>query len=289
MALDASICLTDFQHTKFVFEVCQLTLPSCLQKPETEAKNGAKEAEDTPQIGAQQPETTAQNGVRAPDPIGDDNGANNAVNTTAVGPEETPNFTTEQDARLLEMKADGKSTWKQIAAELSKSPNDLKKRFKELKAGGNADRGGEGGDKEEGGGGDKDEGGGDGKSGGEGGGDNEEGGNERKGGGGGDVVDEGTGKKKKDRKGKGKEKAVNVNKSGPVGETGAEPAFTLSEWRELTRDDEFSPEELQILADLVKKDREREWLRIASGFYDKTGRRVHEDDIKEKFAELKVN
>lgn len=282
-----------------------LTFISHLQKPETTAKNAEKHPEATSQNGAKPVEVTAQNGTKEPEAIteppaadknggqgGSDDKANNKADP-AVGPNGDPDFTPEQDTKLLEMKADGKSTWKQIAAELSKPPHELKKRFKELKAGDNAGGGGNGGNKEEDGGhgkageggGHKEEDGGNGLGGREGEGSKEKQG-DGKNGGGGSAVDEGSFKKEKGNKEK---KDANVKKNKVERHDGAEPAFTLPQWRDLAQDDLFSLEELQILWNLVKKDKEKEWLRIASGFYDKTGRRVHGDDIRERFAELKIS
>jgi DUF1680 family protein len=51
-------------------------------------------------------------------------------------------------------------------------------------------------------------------------------------------------------------------------------------------DDIFSFGELQCLSELITQDGRQRWLRIASRFADRTGRRVHPEDIREKFAAL---
>lgn len=54
----------------------------------------------------------------------------------------------------------------------------------------------------------------------------------------------------------------------------------------LQEDELFSFGELQCLSELIARDRDYTWDRVASAFADRTGRRVHEDDIRDKFAEL---
>ena len=175
------------------------------------------------------------------------------------------------------MKADGKSTWKQIATELGKSPNELKKRFKELKANDNIPNIEAGGNKEQQGGAEAEAGGGEAE---------ENGGGDE--GGGEDANEVEVPDKKKDKGDKGK-KSKSGNRDGVGRGSRAGPAFTLPQWKELTQDDLFSFEELQMLSELVRKNKNKGWLRIASQFYDRTGRRVHEDDIKERFVDLTMN
>lgn len=62
--------------------------------------------------------------------------------------------------------------------------------------------------------------------------------------------------------------------------------FTMGEWMTLQEDDLFSFGELQCLSELIMRDENQRWLRIASLFADKTGRKVHADDIREKFVEI---
>ncbi|KAK3112822.1 hypothetical protein LTR53_010503 [Teratosphaeriaceae sp. CCFEE 6253] len=65
-----------------------------------------------------------------------------------------------------------------------------------------------------------------------------------------------------------------------------EARFTMNEWITLQEDSLFSFGELQCLSELIMKDQNQPWLRIAGSFYDRTGRRVHPDDIREKFEEM---
>jgi len=73
---------------------------------------------------------------------------------------------------------------------------------------------------------------------------------------------------------------------GSVRSTRSSVKFSIREWRTLQEDEFFTFEELQLLCQLIGKDGGRSWLRIASAFHDKTGRRVHPDDIREKFKAL---
>jgi hypothetical protein len=65
-----------------------------------------------------------------------------------------------------------------------------------------------------------------------------------------------------------------------------EPRFTLNQWRYLHEDDMFSFGELQCLCEIALRDENQRWLRIASIFRDKTGRAIHPEDIRAKFAEM---
>ncbi|KAK5678247.1 hypothetical protein LTS10_009417 [Elasticomyces elasticus] len=67
---------------------------------------------------------------------------------------------------------------------------------------------------------------------------------------------------------------------------GGEARFTMNEWLTLQEDSLFSFGELQCLSELIMRDQNQTWLRIAATFYDKTGIRVHPDDIREKFEEM---
>ena len=62
--------------------------------------------------------------------------------------------------------------------------------------------------------------------------------------------------------------------------------FTMNEWQTLQEDSLFSFGELQCLSELIMRDQSQTWLRIAAAFYDKTGRRVHPEDIREKFESM---
>jgi hypothetical protein len=60
----------------------------------------------------------------------------------------------------------------------------------------------------------------------------------------------------------------------------------MSEWITLQEDDEFTFRELQFLSELIGKYPDWSWLQIASRFADKMGRRVHPEDIREKFLQM---
>ncbi|TKA69365.1 hypothetical protein B0A55_06157 [Friedmanniomyces simplex] len=91
-----------------------------------------------------------------------------------------------------------------------------------------------------------------------------------------------------------KEKAKEKSKPAAAAKTpskagsahGGEARFTMIEWLTLQEDSLFSFGELQCLSELIMRDQNQTWLRIAAAFYDKTGRRVHPDDIREKFEEM---
>lgn len=53
---------------------------------------------------------------------------------------------------------------------------------------------------------------------------------------------------------------------------------------ELVEDDIFSADELILLSRLLHRDQRDIWPRIASAFFDKTGRKIHPLDIKEKLT-----
>lgn len=75
-------------------------------------------------------------------------------------------------------------------------------------------------------------------------------------------------------------------KAPSVAGSNGQARFTMHEWMTLQEDDFFSFGELQCLSELMLRDERQRWLRVASAFYDKTGRRVHPEDIREKFAEM---
>ncbi|PPJ56385.1 hypothetical protein CBER1_00750 [Cercospora berteroae] len=74
--------------------------------------------------------------------------------------------------------------------------------------------------------------------------------------------------------------------AGSVRSTRSSVKFSIREWRALQEDDFFSFDELRLLCQLIGKHGDASWLGIASAFHDKTGRRVHPDDIREKFEAI---
>jgi hypothetical protein len=67
-----------------------------------------------------------------------------------------------------------------------------------------------------------------------------------------------------------------------------EARFTMNDWLTLHEDDIFSFGELQCLSELIAKDMNQGWQRVAAKFFDLTGRRVHPDDVREKFESMAV-
>ena len=70
--------------------------------------------------------------------------------------------------------------------------------------------------------------------------------------------------------------------------TTVEARFTMNDWLTLQEDDIFSFGELQCLSELIAKDVNQGWHRVAARFFDLTGRRVHPDDVREKFESMAV-
>lgn len=162
-------------------------------------------------------------------------------------------WTAEEDAKLKEMKEGGK-TWAEITAELGRHKGELTKRWKEIQNAGDGDV-------------KKQDSKGDNK-----------GGQDRQ-------------HHKKDKRADKKEEAPAKAPSKAPSKSGSrhsngEARFTMGEWRTLQEDELFSFGELQCLSELLMLDERQRWLRIASMFADKTGRRVHQDDIKDKFEEM---
>ncbi|KAI9862466.1 MAG: hypothetical protein M1813_004317 [Trichoglossum hirsutum] len=52
----------------------------------------------------------------------------------------------------------------------------------------------------------------------------------------------------------------------------------------LQADEDWSKDELVLLLNIAKRYEETKWLYIASRFYDKTGRRVTAEEVKEKLG-----
>ncbi|KAI5205430.1 hypothetical protein E4T39_03027 [Aureobasidium subglaciale] len=66
----------------------------------------------------------------------------------------------------------------------------------------------------------------------------------------------------------------------------AHTAYTIKTMPSLAEDDMFSFGELQALSELIAKDMEGMWQRVAAAFFGMTGRRVAAKDIREKFSGL---
>ncbi|PNS19797.1 Transcription factor RAX1 [Sphaceloma murrayae] len=199
-------------------------------------------------------------------------------------------WTPEQDAKLIEMKQASK-TWKEISEELGKHTGALRTRWKEI----NPDKKGETpapapapaatGEKEAN---DKKD-----KKPVE---DKKDGNNDN------DTKQQNQGKKGKKIKHQKQDNTethfaafqngiptppASVKSKGSHGQKD-EPKLSLDALAALLDEDAnyFSTSELRDLYGLLRDDEEEKWLRIASEFYDLTGRRIHEDDIKAKVQRL---
>lgn len=169
-------------------------------------------------------------------------------------------WTAKDDAKLKKMKADGK-TWAEICAEFKCAKKVCQNRWKELEK---ADGGGEAETKAN------------------------------------DSKARATVNEGKRQKAKAKAKADNENMTKPAqnekkrqkppsragSKDDGEARFTMNEWITLQEDDMFSFGELQCLSELIAKDNRQSWLRVAGAFFDLTGRRVHPDDIRDKFQQM---
>ena len=193
-------------------------------------------------------------------------------------------LTPEEDEKLKELKAKTPIVpWKDIAAEMGKPQNVLREHWKVI----NPDKaGGDGGDK-------NGEGGGDGKK--------------KNGGNGGEKKEDAKpadekkdeepkkltkaqkraakqeGNTKQQEAAKAEEKTASKPASKSGSKTGSEARFTMNEWVTLQEDDLFSFGELQLLSELIAQYDTGRWQMVASRFFDKTGRRVHADDVRDKF------
>lgn len=193
-------------------------------------------------------------------------------------------WTPEEDAKLKALKGEGK-TWRQIGEEMGRGKAALQVRWKEIGgAGGNAG-GNDQGKKNDGAAksgseqGKKDEAakGGEGKK--------QEGKQE---------VEGKQGKKNKVGKGGGdnqgveekKEQSVAKNESLKAADAHQETRFTMGDWLVLQEDDLFSFGELQCLSELIAKDCDQSWQRISANFFNLTGRRIHPNDVREKFESM---
>ena len=171
-------------------------------------------------------------------------------------------FTDDEDATLKRMK-DEKKSWNEIIEVLGRNKKVLQDRFKELNGGG----GGNDAKKDE----------------------KKDNANGKKGGNGDseDKKDKPDNKKESKKQDKKPSPAKPASaKAGSVAGSHGQARFTMNEWMTLQEDDVFSFAELQCLSELMLRDERHRWMRLASAFYDKTGRRVHPDDIREKFGDM---
>lgn len=87
---------------------------------------------------------------------------------------------------------------------------------------------------------------------------------------------------------KSKQSKQSNNQPANNGNSTNEARFTMNDWLTLQEDDIFSFGELQCLSELIAKDLNQGWQRVAAKFFDLTGRRVHPDDVREKFESMAV-
>lgn len=182
-------------------------------------------------------------------------------------------FTAEEDEKLKTMKGEGNS-WKEIAGEMGRAVHLLKNRWKEI---GNQGGGNEQGKKESGG----EKGGKQGQKGGD---------NNKQQGGGGKNKNKNDGKDKKDDKNANqKDSKTNAAPKSTVkadANNNDDTLFTMDQWLTVQEDDLFSFGELKCLGELIVKDSRQNYQRVAARFFDLTGRRVHPDDVRDKFESL---
>jgi len=200
-------------------------------------------------------------------------------------------WTKRQDATLTGMKTAGK-TWKEISDALGRSKSTLTSRWKELQAesGGGANTGDKKND-------DKKDGKRDADSPAKGDG-NDKGKDGKDGGANGKGKNDNVTANTDQQKQKNQKKATfahgqptlpaSVISVSSMASDRTEPTFTLSALIALLEEDQkfFSPGELRDLTRLVRRDDKEKWLRVASRFFDDTGRRVHEDDVRDKVRAL---
>lgn len=188
----------------------------------------------------------------------------------------------EDDEQLKALKAEGK-TWRQIAEITGRSQGLLKEKWKPLNPDNPANKAGAEDKKDGNGGGD--------------GGKKDNGGNNN------EPKNEKQSKKQAKQAAKEEAKKADADPTKPaskvpsatkapagktpsVARSDGQARFTMQEWMTLQEDDVFSFGELQCLSELMLRDERQRWQRIASAFYDKTGRRVHPEDVREKFGEM---
>ncbi|OQO12251.1 hypothetical protein B0A48_02892 [Cryoendolithus antarcticus] len=180
-------------------------------------------------------------------------------------------WTADEDAKIKAMKAEGK-TWKEIATELNRAKGQVSARFREINTEeGAGNTNGQAKDNAQKNGNDANKQSGDQNN------DN--------------AANKGGGKKgKKDKSANDnnakQDKKQNDKKSQPSKLAAEDARFTMADWQTLQEDDLFSFGELQCLSEIIAKDPEMSWPRIAARFFDITGRRVHADDVREKFEGL---
>lgn len=213
-------------------------------------------------------------------------------------------WTAEQDAKLLELKtANPQMAWVEVSKEVGRPVDECKNRLREIKKSGNKpeggqpqhDKGGHDNKQEQVKNGNQDHGKNNGRQG------NKHDNHGKKDSDHG-KKDEHHGKNEDHGKGKakqhqhdavkrgdghaGKKTKVHKELSSKSSSTSSDTSSSFSDakYKWLYEDANFSPDELKLIGSLLYKDKKQSWLRLASGFYNVTGRRVHPDDLREKFS-----
>lgn len=190
-------------------------------------------------------------------------------------------WTTDEDEQLKAMKAEHKP-WADISAEIGRVQWQCKARFKEIgqAAGGNNGQK----NKQKEGGGNKGKRGGGGEQNQDQNANNQQGESKKgKKNQGGDENIQNAQKQQADKAAESKKNKKNKPASTHGSKAPSETLFTMHDWQTLQEDDLFSFGELQCLSELIAKDSEQSWERIAARFFDLTGRRVHWEDVRDKF------
>jgi hypothetical protein len=241
--------------------------------------NGSKRlvAHKTPSLVANQAQTKAEESKPADEPKKD--GSANG--------DDAP-WTSEQDKVLKAMKEDTKS-WAQIAEAVGTAKHRCQARWKEINPatyGKKEDAG-----KKDGGGGGGEQGQQDGEN--KGGNNQGQGKKSKKGGNNQNNNHNQQNNNTKNDKNQNNNQNQKGDKTAPKHSTNGntsnnEARFTMNDWLTLQEDDIFSFGELQCLSELIAKDMNQSWDRVAAKFFDLTGRRVHPDDVREKFESMAV-
>lgn len=174
--------------------------------------------------------------------------------------EDAAKFTADEDAKLKALKAEN-TPWKQINEQIpGHGVTALKARFKEINSTDNA--GNDNKDKPT-----EDK-------------KNEQNDNQKK------KQNQGQNANQQPKKDKQQQQQKQQQKASSDRKNGDEARFTMQEWITLQEDDMFSFGELQCLSELLMRDQHQTWDRVASAFFDKTGRRIYPHDIRDKFQAM---
>lgn len=184
-------------------------------------------------------------------------------------------FFAEEDEKLKALKGEN-TPWKQIAEEMQRAQHVLKNRWKEIgkQGGNNQGKKEDGGKKGNNNGNNKQQGGGKGQQ------DNNQ--NQNMGG----KRDKNNDNKNANQNNKQEKKAASKVGDKTQDTSNNDTRFTMADWLTVQEDDMFSFGELRCLGALIATDPQMQWRRVAAKFFDLTGRRVHPDDVRDKFESM---